>query len=201
MKKSFDLRNLECPKPVIETKKIIEANPESNIEIILNSTVSKENVLRFLTSLNIETEVQTKGNEIFINFISPKTNKINISEEYITCPTKKLAKNIIISSNKLGSGDDKLGELLIKSFIYTLSERDIKPKNIFFVNSGVFLTVSGSQVLEEIRKIEEYGANIFSCGTCLDFYNLKEKLEVGKIGNMSLLIDLLYDEGLILWKK
>lgn len=198
MKKSFDLRNLECPKPVIETKKIIEANPESNIEIILNSTVSKENVLRFLTSLNIATEVQTKGNEIFINFISPKTNKINISEDDITCPTKKLAKNIIISSNKLGSGDDKLGELLIKSFIYTLSERDIKPKNIFFVNSGVFLTVSGSQVLEEIRKIEEYGTNIFSCGTCLDFYDLKEKLEVGKIGNMSLLIDLLYDEGLIL---
>lgn len=198
MKKSFDLRNLECPKPVIETKKIIENNPDSNVEIILNSSISKENVLRFLASLNIASNIEVKENDIFISFTTPLKTELKIKEELITCSSLNFSKNIIISSNKFGSGDEKLGDLLIKSFIYTLSERDIKPKNIFFVNSGVFLTVVGSPVLEEIKKIEESGTNIFSCGTCLDFYNLKDSLSVGKVGNMSLLIDLLYDEGMII---
>lgn len=198
MKKNFDLRNLECPKPVIETRKIIENNPGTDIEIILNSSISKENVLRFLASLNIQADVEVKGNDILIRFTNPIKTELKIKEELISCYSQNFSKNIIISSNKFGSGDEKLGYLLIKSFIYTLSERDVKLKNIFFVNSGVFLTVTGSPVLEEIKKIEESGTNIFSCGTCLDFYNLKDNLAVGKIGNMSILIDLLYDEGIIL---
>lgn len=198
MKKSFDLRNLECPKPVLETKKIIENNPESSIEIILNSEISKENVLRFLNTLNINASTKKDGEDIYIYFQTSNNTEIEIKDAVITCSSKDFTKNFIISSNKIGSGDEKLGEILIKSFFYTLSEREIKPKNIFFVNSGVFLTVSGSPILDEIKKIEQAGTNIFSCGTCLDFYNLKDKLVVGKIGNMSILLDILFDEGVII---
>ncbi|MCX7990930.1 MAG: sulfurtransferase-like selenium metabolism protein YedF [Proteobacteria bacterium] len=198
MKKSFDLRNLECPKPVIETKKIIEANPNETVEIILNSSVAKENVLRLLRSLNIVTNVESKGEDIVITFNSPITDSKGLKEADINCSRENMAKNIIISSKRLGQGDERLGEILIKSFIYTLCEREIKPKNIFFVNSGVFLTVKDSPVIEELKKLVQEGTNIFSCGTCLDYYNLKDKLAVGKIGNMGMLIDFLYDEGIIL---
>ncbi len=198
MKKSFDLRNLECPKPVLETKKIIEKNPYSNIEIILNSEVSKENVLRFLSSFKIIPEVVIKEDSIYITFNTQESANIALKEEEIICPTSKMAKNIIISTNRMGSGDEKLGDILIKSFIYTLTEREIRPKNLFFLKSGVFLTTEGSPVLEELKKIYESGTEIYSCGTCLDFYNLKSKLAIGKIGNMSLLIDLLYNDGIFI---
>lgn len=197
MKKSFDLKNLQCPKPVLETKKIIEQYKGNEIEIILNSSISKENVIRFLSSCGITPSVKEEGEHIFITFSNSSTNIPEVDEKSI-CSFNNLAKNIIISSKTLGKGDDKLGEILMKTFIYTLSERDVRPKTIFFVNSGVFLTTEGSPVVEELKKLIEGGTEIYSCGTCLDFFNLKDNLVVGKIGNMALLIDLLWNEGIML---
>jgi len=91
----------------------------------------------------------------------------------------------------LGRGDDTLGNVLIKSFFYTLNENDVVGKTLIFLNSGVKLTCSGSEVLEHLMSLEKRGTEILSCGTCLDFYGLKEKLCVGKITNMYHILELL----------
>jgi len=89
-----------------------------------------------------------------------------------------------ITSSALGSGSQELGEILMRSFIYVIKEHRPLPARIFFLNSGVYLTTEGSTVLEDLLELEKMGVAILSCGTCLDYYRLKEKLQVGKITNM-----------------
>lgn len=98
---------------------------------------------------------------------------------------------IVISSNLFGDGDEKLGEMLMKSYIYALGENKTLPNNLIFMNSGVKLVCSGSIVLESLSQMIEKGVNILSCGTCLDFYGLNEKVIMGKVGNMYTIVDLM----------
>ncbi len=196
MKRTFDLRDLECPKPVIETKKIVEKYKGDEVEIILNSKISKENVIRFLNNSGINFLEKQENENYIIYFVnSGAENAAPIDD--ITCKANK-GKNIIISSHHLGRGDDQLGAILMKSFIYTLSQSPVKPRNIFFVNSGVFLTTEGSPVIEELNVIKSSGCDIYSCGTCLDYYKLKDKLKIGSIGNMALLLEFLNEEALFI---
>ena len=91
---------------------------------------------------------------------------------------------VLVKSNVLGQGDDKLGSILMKSFMYTLTQIEGEIKTLIFLNSGVLLTTSGSELIEHIKQLETNGVEVLSCGTCLDFYGLTDKLEVGTVGNM-----------------
>lgn len=84
----------------------------------------------------------------------------------------------------MGKGSEELGKILIKSFMYTLTETRPYPKTMLFYNSGVYLTCEGSEVVEDLKKLEAEGVEIISCGTCLDYFNIKDKIQVGEISNM-----------------
>ena len=92
---------------------------------------------------------------------------------------------VLITSDALGSGDDELGRLLMRSFIKTLASADEKPSAVLFLNHGVKLTCAGSELLEDLRSLETAGVKLSSCGTCLDYLNLKDHLSVGGVGNMA----------------
>lgn len=98
---------------------------------------------------------------------------------------------IVVSSDLFGNGDEKLGAVLMKSYMYSLSESKLLPRNIIFLNSGVKLCCSGSGVIDSLISMKEKGVNILSCGTCLDFYDIKEKVIVGDVGNMYLIVQLM----------
>lgn len=98
---------------------------------------------------------------------------------------------IVVASNLLGNGDSNLGEVLMKSYIYSLSENMVLPKNLIFINSGVKLVCEGSRVIDSLISMKEKGVNIISCGTCLNFYGLNEKLLIGDVGNMYLIVQLM----------
>jgi len=95
----------------------------------------------------------------------------------------------MVRNDKLGDGDAQLGEILMKGYMYTLTENKPYPKSILFVNRGVFLAVEGSEVLDHIRTLESEGVEILSCGTCLDYYHIKDKLSVGGVSNMYTIVD------------
>ena len=78
---------------------------------------------------------------------------------------------VLITSNVLGKGDDTLGNILMKSFMYTLTQMEGAFRTIIFMNSGVLLTTEGSEVLEYIRALEDRQIEVLSCGTCLDYYH------------------------------
>ena len=101
----------------------------------------------------------------------------------------KSADVILITSDRLGTGDEELGRILMKSFLNSLWDYETKPSKVLFINRGVMLTTEGSEVLETLELLEKERVEIFSCGTCLAFYGLKEKLKVGKVANMPLTVD------------
>jgi len=101
----------------------------------------------------------------------------------------KSADVILITSDRLGTGDEELGKILMKSFLNTLWNHETKPSKVLFINRGVMLTTEGSEVLETLELLEQGGVEIFSCGTCLAFYAIKEKLRVGKVTTMPLTVD------------
>ncbi|SHH32790.1 sulfurtransferase-like selenium metabolism protein YedF [Clostridium grantii] len=96
---------------------------------------------------------------------------------------------ISITDDVLGGGDMELGKTLMKSYIYALTEVDPKPNTIIFINKGVFLATENSPVLESLKTLEDQGVEILSCGTCLNFYELKEKLMAGTVSNMYTIVE------------
>ena len=86
----------------------------------------------------------------------------------------------MISSEAMGQGDDRLGKILMKSFLFALTQQDILPETVLLYNGGAFLSCEGSESLEDLKKLEELGVEILTCGTCLDFYGLKEKTGCGR---------------------
>ncbi len=194
--KKIDVRGLSCPKPVLEVKNALEKLPEGEFEVIVNSKESKENILRFLTANNIKADVKEDNSEYIITFKG--AHVVKGGEEVIVCNTGTFGKSYVVSRDRLGEGDEKLGKILIRSFIHTLTELKPLPKSVFFVNSGVFLTLKESPVLEELVKLSEKGVKIFSCGTCLDYYNKKSELSVGEVGNMYQLVEILSENGCLI---
>lgn len=189
MKKEVDARNQACPKPVIMTKKELDNMVEGTLTTIVDNEVAKENVSKLAKSLNLVYTVE-KGtsNEYYIHI--NKGEVTALSEEAGACtPNKFKDMAILFVKDKLGEGSDELGNILIKGYIYTLTESLPLPSTLLFLNSGVNLTVEGSPVLEDLKKLESEGVEILSCGTCLDFFGLKERLAVGEITNMYTIVE------------
>lgn len=174
-----DARKEACPRPVIMTKKKLDGMDEGIITTIVDNEVAKENISKLASSLGYEFSVKIEEEDYFITI-----NKGNVDLPIDKDQENLRDQTIALSSNTMGKGDDKLGEILMKSFIYTVSETQPYPKTIVLYNSGVRLTCEGSEVLDDLRKLEDEGVEIISCGTCLDFLNIKDKLRVGSISNM-----------------
>jgi len=188
--KEIDARGLVCPQPVILTKKALEEMSEGEVVAIVDNVTARENVSRLASSLNYEYEVSEDKGCHYIKI--RKKAGAQKSEE------KEDSIAIVITADKLGQGAEELGKVLMKSYTYALTETKPLPKTVMFLNSGVKLTSEGSEVLENIRKLEASGVEIISCGTCLDYYQLKEKLQVGIVGNMYSIIEKMNGAGKVI---
>lgn len=96
-----------------------------------------------------------------------------------------MAKTFWFTSDTLGTGDEELGRLLMRNFIYSLARQEAKPARLMFMNGGVRLVCEGSASLDDIAAMAEAGVVVKACGTCLDFLGLKENLAVGEVGDMA----------------
>lgn len=184
MEKMVDARGLNCPQPVILTKKAMEED-DGSLEIItiVNQKAALENVSKLAAHQGYQYEVEEKDGDFYIHMRKEAVNGEKTEEK------QDIA--ILVKSRWFGEGEKELGEILMKSFLYTLTEMKGNIKNIIFMNSGVFLACEGSPVLEHLRALEADGVEILSCGTCLDFYQLKDKLQVGSVTNMYSAVEIL----------
>lgn len=190
--KVVDARGKLCPQPVIMTKKEVDAG-ENEITVIVDNETSKENVIKFGKKLEYNVSLTLEGDGIYIRLYKNNLTSCEKATELAANDSIKRQekKGYVIGSDLLGKGSDDLGKILMKSFIYTLSETKPLPSFLIFLNSGVKLTTSDSEVLEELKKLENEKVNIVSCGTCLDFFEIKGKLAVGKISNMYDIVEIL----------
>jgi selenium metabolism protein YedF len=172
---TVDARNIACPEPVIMTKKALEKMVEGTLIVFVNSEEARQNVMRFAQNQGCGVKVSAKD--------GVSTIEITKGQQTVA-PNVSTAPVLLIASDQMGSGDEALGQLLIASFINAIPEAAAKPAKMLFINRGVMLTTEGSRVLDTLQKLEQEGVQIFSCGTCLNHYQLKEKLKVGQITNM-----------------
>ena len=179
----IDCKNLRCPQPVINTKKYFDSIEQGEALVIVDNEVAKNNISKFAENNGFSLEVTEEAG----------LYKVKVIKDSCGCQVmnsdRKLA--ILITNDKLGLGDDTLGATLMKSYLFALSESDNLPKDLVFLNAGVKLTSEGSECMESLKRLKDKGVNILSCGTCLDFYELKEKLLIGEISNMYTIVEIM----------
>jgi len=185
MRIEIDARGLACPKPVILTKKEIDKG-SSEIVTIVDNEIAKENVTKLISKMDFDFDVEASEGNYFIHFTTG--NMLAVEEQGALKPEIEDLV-VYISTDRMGFGNDELGDVLMKGYFYTLTERTPYPKAVLFVNGGIKLTVEQSPVLDHIRRLEELGIEILSCGTCLDYYHMKDKLAVGGVTNMYTIVD------------
>ncbi len=123
---------------------------------------------------------------------APAFEKQSEPEEETCSPdSRRKGMVVVLSANMMGNGDAKLGKALMKAFIFALTKQDILPETVVCYNSGAYLTCQGSDSLEDFKALEAEGVTIVTCGTCLDFYGIKERLEVGTVTNMYEIVEIM----------
>lgn len=187
MIKELNLKGLACPKPVIAVKNELNELENCVLKVIVDNSFAKENIIRFCENLGIKSNVLSeKDNEIVIQI-----KKGSVLEKESTKNYELEDSLIFISSDKFGDGEEELGKILMKGYIYTLTECMPYPKNIVFANLGVKLATENEETVQNLKILEENGVEIFSCGACLDYYNLKDNLNVGKVTNMYSIVEMM----------
>lgn len=173
-----------CPIPVIKTKKAMQAlvGPET-IEVLVDNEVAVQNVTKMAESSGGQVHSEKLGDAEYKVTISMQ-GAPQMQEDTACIPDAKGDLVVVVSSDRMGTGNDELGKVLIKGFIFAVTQLDTLPKAMLFYNGGVTLTTEGSPALEDLKSLEAQGVEIMSCGTCLDYYGLKDKLAVGSVTNM-----------------
>ncbi|HUJ89321.1 MAG TPA: sulfurtransferase-like selenium metabolism protein YedF [Syntrophorhabdales bacterium] len=174
----IDLKGMSCPFPVIETKKLVESRKVLELNVLVDNGPPKENVTRYLESQGYCVSVEKEQADTAV-LHATKTE----GAEAISVQTGKKVV-VLVDGATVGRGDDLLGAVLMKSFLHTLKEIEPRPWRLIFINAGVKLAAEGSDLLSVLSELERLGIEILSCGTCLDFFELKEKLRAGKVTNM-----------------
>lgn len=170
-----------CPVPVIMTKKALNEIAEGEVEVLVDNETAKQNLEKLAKELGYEFK-SCKLEENFQVVINKKPNedKKETKEENIV---------VVIDSDEMGKGDEELGKILVKGFIYSLTEMETLPKTVILYNKGVLLATVNENTIEDLKKLESMGVEVISCGTCANYYHVQDKLQVGSLTNMYTIVD------------
>ena len=180
----LDCQGLACPQPVILTKKALDQRPPQ-LTVIVDNAAAKENVAKFAAAAGYGVNIEPAGGVFRLHLLALGTTPATgLPDAGVSVEASESGPVFLISRSTLGQGDDQLGAILMKSFFVSLQELQPAPRAILLLNGGVQLAVDGSPVLAGLQELSRRGVNVLVCGTCLDFFQLKDKLAVGSVTNM-----------------
>jgi len=188
METTIDARGLACPQPVLLTMKALKEYDK--VYVFVDNDTAVENLRRLAEKSSCDFAVEKKGDEHWEVVVSRReaVGSTKVTEGMTTsCELVDVAflpSVIVFSDNRMGRGDDTLGEVLLRSFIHTLLELKPLPQKIICYNAGVKLTAQGSSVLQDLQELAQKGVEILVCGTCVNYYGLGDQIMVGRISNM-----------------
>lgn len=192
MNKTIDCRGMACPLPVVNAKKAAEAlNPGDELTVLIDNEIAVQNLQRFASGKAYAVSAEKKAEKEYavtmqITGTRPAPAVTEEPEEEIACTpdARKKGMLVVLSANVMGGGDEKLGKSLMKAFVFALTRQDQLPETILCYNTGAYLTCEGADTLQDLKDLEAEGVTVLTCGTCLDFYGIKDKLAVGSVTNM-----------------
>ncbi len=185
-----DVRGLVCPEPVVRTRKAIESTPRGKVVVLTDSPTSRDNIVRFAERAGCQVSCKEREPGVYAVTI--------VRGSQVAAPCAKTGTAVFVSSDRLGRGDDKLGKLLMGLFLRTLVELPSRPASLALMNSGVKLSLAESEVLDALKTLENQGTEVRVCGTCLDFFGLKDQVRVGTVSNMYELAEMLMDSDKVI---
>ena len=193
-----------CPIPVIKTKNAIkQMNGEGVVEVMVDNEIAVQNLTKmakqkqyaclseklsgeeYRVVITVTKGAQEDGGQTdalaAVTFLAPSETP---DADACIPDGRKKKKIVVIRSGKMGEGNDELGAVLMKGFIYALTELEELPETILLYNGGAPLSCEDSDSLEDLKTLEAQGVEIMTCGTCLNYYGLTDKLAVGTVTNM-----------------
>ena len=176
-----DARGDACPLPVVKAKRAIsELKGAGQVEILVDNEIAVQNLTKM---------AQQKGYQYSAEKLAEREYRV-----LFTIGEAPAAEETI-GANTMGAGAEELGKTLLKAFVFALTQQDKLPKTVLFYNGGASLTCEGSPMLEDLKTLESEGVEIMTCGTCLNYYGLTEKLAVGSVTNMYAIVEKLTHAG------
>jgi selenium metabolism protein YedF len=203
--KLVDARGLACPQPVLETRKALRESSAlqdgSVLTVIVDNDTAQKNVTRMAEKSGHAVQAEHKGDGIYLHISGQgPTWQGTEPQELMVGRTVALPAEgplvLFVASQYMGQGEhEELGTILVRAFFHTLGEVEPLPETIIFINSGVKLVAEGSPVVEDLNALCSQGIEVLACGTCLDYYGLKDKLAAGEISNMYTIAEALLGAG------
>ena len=201
MKKTIDCRGMACPLPVVNAKKAAEELALGDVlEVLVDNETAVQNLLRFASYKSFGANAENRAENEFAVVMSIDSEGTQTADFDFSCSTDSGKRNfvVVLSSNTMGDGDEKLGTALMKAFVFALTKQDRLPETILCYNKGAYLTCEGADTLEDLKLLEAEGVTVLTCGTGLDFYGLKEKLAVGGVTNMYDIVERMENAGSVI---
>lgn len=186
----IDARGENCPIPVIKTKRVLkEIEKDGTVFIMVDNKIATENLEKMAVEYNNVINIEKINDEHYNVTIIKGNGSIEVNDKIQDYKGNNIV--IVIQSDKMGDGDYELGKTLLKGFIYSLTEIEILPKTIIFYNKGAKITTENLESIQDLEKLQSLGTTILTCGACLNFYNLADKLKVGTSTNMYTITNIL----------
>ena len=190
---TVECRGEQCPIPVVKTIKAIgEMKEADTVQTHVDNETAVQNLTKLAESKGFAVKsekIEDKHFVVTMEVTAPGATAA-AEEPAVSCiPDRRGSTVYAFGTNVMGSGNDELGATLMKGFIYAVSQLEELPKTMLFYNGGVKLTTEGSASLEDLKSLQAQGVEILSCGTCLNFYGLSEKLAVGEVTNMYAIVE------------
>ena len=192
-----------CPLPVVKAKNAIkELGGSGVVEVLVDNEIAVQNLAKMAQQKGYGMKSKKVSAAEFhvtleVGEAAAATGVADIPEECAIIPTAQKKIVVAINSNRMGHGHDELGAVLMKGFIFALTQQDVLPTTILFYNGGANLTIEGSASLEDLKNLEAQGVEIMTCGTCLNYYNVSDKLAVGEVTNMYAIVEKLTNADLV----
>jgi selenium metabolism protein YedF len=196
--KTIDCRGMACPHPVLATRAAL-AGAGGSLVVLVDAESSCINVQRFAESQGGRVSVAQRDG-VFALSIEPGAGGPVGEAPAIACDVQAAPPDVVVyvSSEGMGRGDETLGATLMAAFLDTLAHLKGRVSHLVFVNAGAKLAAAGSPVLEQVRQLEHVGVQVLVCGTCLNFFGIKDSLAVGRVSNMLEIIETLAAAGKVI---
>lgn len=189
----------QCPIPVVKaTRALREMTEPGTLEILVDNETAVQNLLRMAAGNHLTAVTEKRGEKEFAvrMEVTDPVGEAPIKEPEMACTVNAAGDFVVaVDTDVMGRGSEELGQTLMKGFLFAVGQLPVPPKTMLFYNGGAKLTCEGSVSLEDLKKLEEQGVEILTCGTCLNYYGLTEKLAVGSVTNMYTIVEKLAGAG------
>lgn len=189
----------QCPIPVVKaTRALREMREPGTLEIHVDNETAVQNLTRMASGHHLPVHAEKLGEREFavtVEVAAPVGDEPVEEPELACAPDQRGDLVVAVDTDAMGRGSEELGQTLMKGFLFAVSQLPTLPSAILFYNGGARLTTEGSASLEDLKNLEAQGVEILTCGTCLNFYGLTEKLAVGSVTNMYSIVEKLAGAG------